>query len=108
MLCFSEPYQPHAWPVAYQRTQTDKIIGIAAFDTNLAVATAGVPVVYSGIDPAGMSPTRHEKPFPVHVARLGGVGGRCGAVLHVDRPGAPGSVRRADDDRSAVHAAAVA
>ena len=64
VLCFSEPYQPHAWPVAYQRTQTDKIIGIAAFDTNLAVATAGVPVVYSGIDPAGMSPTRHEKPFP--------------------------------------------
>lgn len=63
-VCFSEPLQPHAWPEAYQKRTNDDIVGIAAFDTNLAVATAGYPVVYSGSEPGQMSVTRHVKPFP--------------------------------------------
>lgn len=63
-VCFSEPFQPHAWPVAYQKKMGDKIVGIAAFDSNLGVATTGYPVVLSGSEPAQMSVTRHAKPFP--------------------------------------------
>lgn len=61
-LC--EPYQPHAWPEPYQFKMTDDIVGIAAFDTNLVVATKGVPVVLSGYEPAQMSVTKHITPHP--------------------------------------------
>ena len=27
-LCFSEPFLPHAWPVAYRITLEDEIVGI--------------------------------------------------------------------------------
>ena len=64
MVCFCEPYQPHAWPEAYRFKMADTVIGIAAFDTNLVVATKGVPVVLSGYDPSQMTVTRHIKPFP--------------------------------------------
>ncbi|HEV6964835.1 hypothetical protein [Roseateles sp.] len=63
-VCFSEPFQPHAWPEAYQKKTNDNVVGIAAFDSNLAVATVGYPVVYSGTEPAQMTPVRHRKPFP--------------------------------------------
>jgi hypothetical protein len=64
MVCLSEPYQPHAWPEDYRFKMADAVIGLAAFDTNLVVATKGVPVVLSGYEPAQMSVTRHVKPFP--------------------------------------------
>lgn len=63
-VCFSEPFQPHAWPEAYQKKTNDDIVGIAAFDSNLAVATVGYPVVYSGTEPSQMAPVRHRQPFP--------------------------------------------
>ena len=63
-VCFCEPYQPHAWPTGYQKKVSDDIVGMAVFDTNLGVATKGMPVVISGYDPAQMSVTRHAKPFP--------------------------------------------
>lgn len=63
-LYLCEPYQPHAWLEAYKRTVPDDVVGIAAFDTNLAIVTAGLPLVLTGIDPTAMSFTRHLKPFP--------------------------------------------
>lgn len=63
-LCWSEPFQPHAWPTAYQRRVPDDIVGVASFQQSLAVVTRGMPIVYTGIDPSAMTPTRHLKPFP--------------------------------------------
>ena len=63
-LAWCEPYQPHAWPEAYKRTLQDEVVGIAPFDTNLAVATTGMPMVFSGVDPSAMSQVKHAKPFP--------------------------------------------
>jgi len=64
VVCFCEPYQPHAWPEAYKRTLPDNVVGAAAFGSNLGVATAGMPHVFTGTDPAALSSIKHEKPFP--------------------------------------------
>lgn len=63
-VCFSEPYQPHAWPVRYRRRVPDEIVGLAAFDTNLGVATKGSPVILTGQEPGQMAPTRFPQPLP--------------------------------------------
>lgn len=63
-LRFCEPFQAHAWPERYKRVLPDDIVGIAAFDINLAVVTTGVPHLLTGTDPAAMSPKKFEKPFP--------------------------------------------
>lgn len=63
-LCFSEPYQPHAWPGAYALTLTDTIIGLAAFGTTLAVLTTGQPYIVQGMHPDQMAMQKMEQPFP--------------------------------------------
>lgn len=63
-VCMCEPYQPHAWPIAYRRKMTSAIVGIASFDTNIGVATVGNPVVLTGSDPDQMIPVKHNKPLP--------------------------------------------
>lgn len=74
-VCFSEPYQPHAWPTAYRKKVSSNIVGIAAFDTNIGVATTGNPVVLSGSDPSIMMPIVHAEPLPsVSRASVCGVG----------------------------------
>lgn len=63
-LCFAEPYQPHAWPEAYQIKLPDDVVGIATWDTYIGVATKGMPMVLNGVQPGQLSQTRHAKPFP--------------------------------------------
>lgn len=63
-ICMCEPYQPHAWPESYRKTVPDLIVGVGAYDATLVVATAGSPVVFSGLEPAQMTPTRHARPLP--------------------------------------------
>ena len=63
-IYFSEPYQPHAWPDNYKKKVQADIVGIAPFDANLGVATKGLPSIFSGYEPAQMSVTQHNKPFP--------------------------------------------
>lgn len=53
-LCYSEPYQPHAWPVAYRRATDYEIVGIQAYGNTVVAATAGVPYVIDGVEPAGV------------------------------------------------------
>lgn len=51
-LCYSEPYQPHAWPLEYRRATDFEIVGIAAYGTTVVAATAGLPYVATGTEPA--------------------------------------------------------
>lgn len=57
-VCFSEPYVPHAWPVAYQIPIEFQIVGLGVFGQSLFVGTAGNPYIISGSDPASMSAQR--------------------------------------------------
>jgi hypothetical protein len=57
-LLFSEPFRPHAWPESYTLSVEDEIVGLAAFENNLAVLTTGVPVMASGVSPDAISLTK--------------------------------------------------
>ncbi|GGE24284.1 hypothetical protein SAMN05421774_10861 [Gemmobacter megaterium] len=63
-VCFSEPYQPHAWPEKYVLTVSDQIVGLAAFGTSLAILTTATPYVAQGLHPDSMALTRMEVSLP--------------------------------------------
>lgn len=54
-LCYSEPYQPHAWPVEYRRATNYEIVGIQAYGTTVVACTAGTPYVAQGAEPANVT-----------------------------------------------------
>jgi hypothetical protein len=54
-IYFSEPYRPHAWPVAYSLTVDYPIIGIGVFGQSIVVCTTGYPSIISGIHPSQMA-----------------------------------------------------
>ena len=59
-VCFSEPYKPHAWPLAYRVPVESTIQGIGAFSNMLLVATSGTPYVIVGDTPGAMSRDKLE------------------------------------------------
>ena len=59
-ICFSEPYMPHAWPVAYRITLEEEIVGIQMAGQGLIVGTKGTPYLIAGTDPQSMSVVRIE------------------------------------------------
>jgi hypothetical protein len=59
-LCFSEPYQPHAWPGVYRVTLDHPIVAIAAFGNSILVTTTNLPYIVTGSDPLNMSVERLE------------------------------------------------
>ncbi len=56
ILCFSEPYQPHAWPTKYQIPIEYPPVAVRSFGENTFVGTLGKPVLVLGVDPANMRP----------------------------------------------------
>jgi hypothetical protein len=52
LLCFSEPYQPHAFPTAYQLATDYQIVATASFGTVVVAATASRPYMADGVEPA--------------------------------------------------------
>jgi hypothetical protein len=61
-LCFSEPFQPHAWPTAYRRTIPD-IVGIGVYGNTVVVATTGFAYRVSGTHPSAMSSLKAREPY---------------------------------------------
>lgn len=55
LLCVSVPYQPHAWPTAYQLATDRDIVGIDTFGSEVGVGTKGRPWIASGTDPESFS-----------------------------------------------------
>lgn len=53
-ICFSEAYQPHAWPADYRIGIEEQIVGMKATSNGLIVATEGPPYLVTGSDPASM------------------------------------------------------
>ena len=68
-LCFSEPYQPHAWPRKYRRTIAYRGVALGVFGSTLVVGTEGRPYIAQGVDPETMSVTMAGVEFPCVSAR---------------------------------------
>jgi len=58
-VCFSEPYQPHAWPIKYRLAVVSKIIGGGLFGNTIVVCTDDQPVLIVGNHPSTMTMTIH-------------------------------------------------
>ena len=54
MVCFSEPYQPQAWPTKYRKAVSYTPVALGTFGDNTLVATNGPPTLIVGFDPASM------------------------------------------------------
>lgn len=61
---FSEPYQPHAWPLRYAMNVPYQIIGLGAMGTSLIIMTDRFPYVISGNQPGSMSMEQIPIPQP--------------------------------------------
>ena len=59
-ICFSEPFLPHAWPVAYRITLEEEIVGIEATSNGVIVGTKSAPYLVAGTDPQSMSTIKLE------------------------------------------------
>ncbi len=64
-LCFSEPFLPHAWPVAYRITLEDEIVGMCMAGSTLFVGTKGTNYIVAGTDPQGMVLQKVEASEPL-------------------------------------------
>lgn len=61
-LCLSEPYLPHAWPIAYRLTMEEDIVGIATSNNGVVVLTDGTPYYVTGTDPSAMTAVKVNLP----------------------------------------------
>jgi hypothetical protein len=59
-ICFSEAFQPHAWPSDYRIAIDEEIVNIAATANGLVVGTKGTPFLVTGSDPSAMVAIRIE------------------------------------------------
>lgn len=64
LLCQSEPYQPHAWPITYQRGMNQTGVGLASFGTTVVIGTTGAPYIADGVEPASVTLERHDNIWP--------------------------------------------
>lgn len=55
LLCFCEPYQPHAWPLRYQYAVNFPIVGIAVLGSSVVVGTTGTPWIATGVHPLNIT-----------------------------------------------------
>lgn len=60
VVCFSEPFLPHAWPTNYQIPLDYDIVSLEVIDNGVVVGTTGRPYLIQGIDPRSMTPRRLE------------------------------------------------
>lgn len=54
-IWFTEPYRPHAWPVAYVLTTEYPIIGVGVANQTAIICTQGSPVSVTGVNPLYMA-----------------------------------------------------
>jgi hypothetical protein len=59
-LCFCEPYHPHAWPIEYQYSFHDDVVGIAVVAGAIIVTTKGSPWIVMGSHPSAMNQTKMD------------------------------------------------
>ena len=68
-LWFSEPYKPHAWPVAYTNAVDYDIVGLGVLGQTCVVCTTSSPYAATGVNPSSISLSKMATIEPC-VARL--------------------------------------
>jgi hypothetical protein len=63
-LCYSEPYQPHAWPDANKNQTESVIVGIESFGTAVVACTKTRPYVFDGVTPDVVTGDKVNKIWP--------------------------------------------
>ena len=63
-VCFSQPYAPYAWPVAYQFNVEYPVVAVQSNSGGWIVATEGLPYFIYGSDPSQMSMSRINARLP--------------------------------------------
>jgi hypothetical protein len=63
-LCFSEPYQPHAWPETYRQAVDADIVALGVFGSTVVVTTKNEPWLAHGVHPDSVSLEKLEVPYP--------------------------------------------
>lgn len=59
-VCFSEPFQPHAWPTEYRQTVDYPHVGLGVFGQSAIVCTTAYPYLISGPEPRAMAMLKLE------------------------------------------------
>ena len=54
-LCFSEPYQPHAWPPSYRKYANYNGVSLGNLGTTVVMTTEGSHYVANGTDPSAVT-----------------------------------------------------
>ncbi len=68
-VIFSEIGYPQSWPIAYRYSVEADIVAVAVYGQSIVVLTKGYPVVFSGSDPAAMTPDKLTELEPCISAR---------------------------------------
>lgn len=68
-VIFSEIGYPQSWPIAYRYSVEADIVAVAVYGQSVVVLTKGYPVVFSGSDPAAMTPDKLTELEPCISAR---------------------------------------
>lgn len=63
-VCFSEPYKPYTFPLAYRYSVDAPVVGIAAMGNSLVVTTEGSPYIATGNHPSSISMYPTNQPYP--------------------------------------------
>jgi hypothetical protein len=77
-LCFSDPYKPHSWPDANRYSFSGRGVALSPAGNSVVVLTDSSPILFTGSDPSGMSPSTMETYAPCVSKRgVAFVGGGC-------------------------------
>jgi len=57
-LCFSEPFQGHAWPISYRQSTDYPIMGVGVYGNSVVVTTTNKPYMVTGSHPSSMTMTK--------------------------------------------------
>lgn len=63
-VCYSEPFQPHAWPTAFRRGTTFDVVGLGSYGTTVVACTKSDPFICEGSEPAVVTAESANQVWP--------------------------------------------
>lgn len=63
-ILYSEPFQMHAWPLAFRYQVESEIVGIAAYGTTVIICTETRPFVATGVSPESVTVESFSEVWP--------------------------------------------
>jgi len=63
-ICFSVPYQLHAWPIGNRQRVDSEVVGLGVVGNSVFIATKTNPYIITGTDPQSMSVEKVETTHP--------------------------------------------